>query len=84
MSNKEMQDLTIFLGEKTAFIGKKLKNGQPSSVRRVLDEQECMSFVTWFIKKYCQECGSNEFTLSVNDVPAFKCGIIEQEKQVEG
>lgn len=80
MTQKEIDSLTIFLGENEAFIGKQLKNGQPSKVRRVLSEQETMSFVTWFIRAYCRKYGMNEFTLNVNDVPTYKMGLIDDNE----
>lgn len=80
MTQKEMDGLTIFLGNNEAFIGKQLKNGKPSKLRRTLSEQETMSFVTWFIKNYCKKYGLSEFTLNVNDVPTYKMGIISEEQ----
>lgn len=84
MTQKEIQELTIFLGRDNAFIGKKLKNGKPSNVRRELNEQECMSFVTWFIKTYCRKYGLDEFTLNVNDVPAYKLGLVKEKDKENG
>ena len=82
MTQKEISGLTIFLGENEAFIGKMLKNGQPSKLRRVLNEQETMSFVTWFIRSYCKKYGLNEFTLNVNDIPTYKMGIINENNDL--
>lgn len=81
MTEKEITDLTIFLGTNEAFIGKKLKNGKPAKARRVLTEQETMSFVTWFIRCYCKKYGMQEFTLNVNNVPTYKLGIIDDDNK---
>lgn len=82
MTQKEIDQLTIFLGNGgTAFIGKNLKNGKPSNVRRVLSEGEMMNFVSWFIDQYCKKYGANEFNLSVNDVPRYRLGIIGENTE---
>lgn len=83
MTQKEMQQLTICMSNGTAFIGKILKNGKPSDIKRELTEQECMAFVTWFIRTYCQKYGYNEFTIDINNVPTYKMGIIPQETSPE-
>jgi len=81
MTKSEIQELTIFLGNDHSFIGRKLKNGEPSKLQRVLTEQECMSFVTWFIRTYCKKNNCNEFTLNVNDVPTYRLGLVKEEKE---
>ena len=81
MTQREIEGLTIFLGDNEAFIGKVLKDGKPSKLRRVLNEQEMMSFVTWFIKGYCKKYGMDEFTLNVDGVPTYKMGLINKEEQ---
>ena len=81
MSN--FDDLTIFLSNDGAFISKKLKNGNPSKTRRVLTEQEIMSFVAWFIREKCKMYGVDEFTLNVNDKQAYKLGLVKEEENKE-
>ena len=50
MTQKEIDGLTIFLGRDDAFIGRQMKNGKLSKLRRNLTEQEVIHFVTWFVK----------------------------------
>ena len=80
MTQKEMQDLTIFLTNENAFIGKALKNGKPSSNKRVLTESECLAFVTWFIRILCEKYKNDEFTIDVNGTPTYIMGLAKKEK----
>lgn len=76
-------DLTIFLSNDGAFISKKLKNGNPSKTRRVLTEQEIMSFVAWFIREKCKKYGVDEFTLDMDGKSAYKLGLVVEEENKE-
>lgn len=79
MTQQEIQELTIFVGYREAFIGKKLKNGKLSKIKRKLTEHECMNFVTWFIRNYCDKYTVNEFVMNVDGVPKYKLGYIEPQ-----
>lgn len=72
MTQKEIKDLTIFLGEDDAFISKYLKNGKISRLRREINETELFNMAIWFVKSRCKKYNANDFTLNVNGVPKYK------------
>ena len=77
MTQKEMQDLTIFLGEDDAFISKYLKNGKISELRREISEAELFNMAIWFVKSRCKKYNANDFTLNVNGIPKYKFEILK-------
>ena len=51
MTQKEIKDLTIFLGEDDAFISRYLKNGKISRLRREINETELFNMAIWFVNQ---------------------------------
>lgn len=81
MTQKEIDGLTIFLGRDDAFIGRQMKNGKLSKIRRNLTEQEVIHFVTWFVKSYCEKYDVDDFTLNVDGKPMYRLGLVKDEEE---
>lgn len=77
MTQKEINDLTIFMGNGEVFISKFLKDKTISKVRKTITEQEAYNFVMRFVNNKCKELNTNEFTVDVNGKPKYQFKVLE-------
>ena len=77
MTQKEINDLTIFMGNGEVFISKFLKDKTVSKVRKKITEQEIHAFVMWFVNNKCKELNTNEFIIEVDGKPKYQFKVLE-------
>lgn len=78
MTEKEVKDLTIFLSNNGAYISKACLYNEPAEFKRMLSDEECMAFVTWFFVEMFKKNPGKEITLSMCGLPTFKVTDIRQ------
>lgn len=77
MTQKEINDLNIFMCNGEVFISKFLKNKTISKVRKTITEQEIHTFVMWFVNNKCKELNTNEFIIEVDGNPKYQFKVLE-------
>ena len=77
MTQKEINDLNIFMYNGEVFISKFLKNKTVSKVRKKITEQEIHTFVMWFVNNKCKELNTNEFIIEVDGKPKYQFKVLE-------
>ena len=77
MTQKEINDLNIFMCNGEVFISKFLKNKTISKVRKAITEQEIHTFVMQFVNNKCKELNTNEFIIEVDGKPKYQFKILE-------
>ena len=77
MTQKEINDLNIFMCNGEVFISKFLKNKTISKVRKAITEQEIHIFVMQFVNNKCKELNTNEFIIEVDGKPKYQFKILE-------
>lgn len=77
MTQKEINDLNIFMSNGEVFISKFLKNKTVSKVRKTITEQETQTFVMWFVNNKCKELNTNEFIIEVDGKPKYQFKVLE-------
>ena len=69
MTQKEINELSIFSEGSEIFISKMLKNGELSNVRRNLNEVEMMNLLVTIIRNKFIELNSSVLTINMEDKP---------------
>ena len=77
MTQKEINDLNIFMSNGEVFISKFLKDKTISKVRKTITEQETQTFVMWFVNNKCKELNTNEFIIEVDGKPKYQFKVLE-------
>lgn len=77
MTQKEINDLNIFMSNGEVFISKFLKDKTVSKVRKTITEQEIQTFVMWFVNNKCKELNTNEFIIEVDGKPKYQFKVLE-------
>lgn len=77
MTQKEINDLNIFMSNGEVFISKFLKDKTVSKVRKTITEQEIQTFVMRFVDNKCKELNTNEFIIEVDGKPKYQFKVLE-------
>ena len=77
MTQKEINDLNIFMCNGEVFISKFLKDKTISKVRKTITEQETQTFAMWFVNNKCKELNTNKFIIEVDGKPKYQFKVLE-------
>ena len=79
MTQKEVNELSIFSEGSEIFISKMLKNGELSNVRKNLNEVEMMNLLVTLIRNKFIELNSSVLTINMEDKPFIEIKLLADE-----
>lgn len=79
MTQKEINELSIFSEGSEIFISKMLKNGELSNVRKNLNEVEMMNLLVTIIRNKFIELNSSVLTINMEDKPCIEIKLLADE-----
>lgn len=83
MTQKEINELSVFMDDNSIFISKMLKNGTFSNVRKDLTDSELMNIMLFTARKKFMELNSPVITINMDDKPIIEVKLIQEEAKEE-